>query len=112
MIGSSRASSSRWRSSACCRSLLLCGGNCASITPAPGAAVLFWPLFDRGLGSAMMFLPLSIATLGSIPKRDVPAASGFYNLTRQLGGSLGIAILTTMLSRREAVHRAALVEHI
>lgn len=59
-----------------------------------------------------MFLPLSIATLGSLPKHEVPAASGFYNLTRQLGGSLGIAALTTMLSRREAVHRAALVERI
>jgi DHA2 family multidrug resistance protein len=60
----------------------------------------------------MMFLPLSIATLGSLPKHEVPAASGFYNLTRQLGGSLGIAILTTMLSRREAAHRATLVERV
>ncbi|HSI11431.1 MAG TPA: DHA2 family efflux MFS transporter permease subunit [Chthoniobacter sp.] len=84
----------------------------ASINPDTGASDLFWPLVFRGLGSAMMFLPLSIATLGSLPKHEVPAASGFYNLTRQLGGSLGIAILTTMLSRREATHRAALVERI
>jgi DHA2 family multidrug resistance protein len=83
-----------------------------SINPDTGARDLFWPLVFRGLGSAMMFLPLSIATLGSLPKHEVPAASGFYNLTRQLGGSLGIAILTTMLSRREAAQRAALVEHI
>ena len=60
----------------------------------------------------MMFLPLSIATLGSLPKNEVPAASGFYNLTRQLGGSLGVAVLTTMLARREATHRAVLVERI
>ena len=84
----------------------------ATINPDTGASDLFWPLVFRGLGSAMMFLPLSIATLGSLPKHLVPAASGFYNLTRQLGGSLGIAILTTMLSRREATHRAALVENI
>ncbi len=84
----------------------------ASLNPDTGARDLFWPLVWRGLGSAMMFLPLSIATLGSLPKHEVPAASGFYNLTRQLGGSLGIAILTTMLSRREATHRAALVERI
>ena len=84
----------------------------ATINPDTGAGDLFWPLVFRGLGSAMMFLPLSIATLGSLPKHEVPAASGFYNLTRQLGGSLGIAILTTMLARREAAHRAALVEHI
>jgi DHA2 family multidrug resistance protein len=84
----------------------------ATINPDTGAGDLFWPLVGRGLGSAMMFLPLSIATLGSLPKRDVPAAAGFYNLTRQLGGSLGIAILTTMLSRREAAHRSVLVERI
>jgi len=84
----------------------------ASINPDTGSGDLFWPLVFRGLGSAMMFLPLSIATLGSLPKNLVPAASGFYNLTRQLGGSLGIAILTTMLSRREASHRATLVEHL
>ena len=84
----------------------------ATINPDTGAGDLFWPLVFRGLGSAMMFLPLSIATLGSIPKRDVPAASGFYNLTRQLGGSLGIAMLTTMLARREAAHRATLIERV
>jgi DHA2 family multidrug resistance protein len=84
----------------------------ASINPDTGAGDLFWPLVFRGLGSAMMFLPLSIATLGSVPKHEVPAASGFYNLTRQLGGSLGIAILTTLLARREAVHRASLVERV
>lgn len=82
------------------------------INPGTGARELFWPLVFRGFGSSMMFLPLSIATLGSLPKRDVPAAAGLYNLTRQLGGSLGIAILTTLLARREAVHRAALVEYI
>jgi DHA2 family multidrug resistance protein len=84
----------------------------ASLNPDTGTSNLFWPLIGRGLGSAMMFVPLSIATLGSLPKSEIPAASGFYNLTRQLGGSLGIATLTTMLARREATHRATLVEHI
>jgi DHA2 family multidrug resistance protein len=86
--------------------------NLATINPDTGAGDLFWPLVFRGLGSVMMFLPLSIATLGSLPKHEVPAASGFYNLTRQLGGSLGVAILTTLLARREAVSRAVLVENI
>lgn len=84
----------------------------SNINPDTGAPQLFWPLVWRGLGSVMMFLPLSIATLGSLPKNDIPAASGFYNLTRQLGGSLGIAILTTMLAHREAVNRSALVERV
>jgi DHA2 family multidrug resistance protein len=84
----------------------------ATINPDTGAGNLFWPLVFRGLGSVMMFLPLSIATLGSLPREAVPAASGFYNLTRQLGGSLGIAILTTLLAHREAVNRAVLVENV
>jgi DHA2 family multidrug resistance protein len=102
------------------RPLIIAGGlvtagtmfSLASINPDTGSGDLFWPLVARGLGSALMFLPLSIATLGAIPKHLVPAASGFYNLTRQLGGSLGIAILTTMLARREAVHRSALIERV
>ncbi|MEA3213722.1 MAG: transporter, family, multidrug resistance protein [Chthoniobacter sp.] len=84
----------------------------AGLNPDTGSGNLFWPLIGRGLGSAMMFVPLSIATLGMLPKHEIPAASGFYNLTRQLGGSLGIAMLTTMLARREAAHRAVLVERI
>ncbi len=83
-----------------------------TLNPDTGTGNLFLPLIFRGLGSAMMFVPLSIATLGALPRHAIPAASGFYNLTRQLGGSLGIATLTTLLARREAAHRAALVERI
>jgi DHA2 family multidrug resistance protein len=73
---------------------------------------LFWPLILRGAGTVMMFLPLSLATLGPIPKKDVYAASGFYNLTRQLGGSIGIAILTTVLAQRMVFHSAMLNERL
>lgn len=60
----------------------------------------------------MMFLPLSLATLGPLPKADIPAGSGFYNLTRQLGGSIGIALLSTILDQRQAFHRDVLAENI
>ena len=80
----------------------------------PGTSVpdLFWPLVARGLGSVMMFMPLSIATLGPLPKKDIAAGAGFYSLTRQLGSSIGIALITTLLARREGIHRAVLVERI
>ncbi|BAU12921.1 EmrB/QacA subfamily drug resistance transporter [Leptolyngbya sp. NIES-3755] len=80
----------------------------ASITPQTGTDDLFYPLLWRGGVTVLMFLPLSLATLGSLPKQDISAGSGFYNLTRQLGGSIGIAILTTLLAQREAFHRAQL----
>jgi len=83
-----------------------------AITPQTGPDQLFLPLVERGAFSVLMFLPLSLATLAPLPRQDIAAGSGFYNLTRQLGGSVGIAILTTLLSRREFFHRARLVEHI
>ncbi len=63
-----------------------------------------------------MFLPLTLAMLSPFPKADIPAGTGFYNLTsnlaRQLGGSIDIAILATVLDRREAFHRAVLSDSI
>jgi DHA2 family multidrug resistance protein len=56
-----------------------------------------------------MFLPLSIATLGSLDKKDVASGSGFFSLTRQLGGSIGIAAITTLVAKLQFVHRAQLV---
>jgi DHA2 family multidrug resistance protein len=82
------------------------------LTQSTGADQLYWPLIIRGIGTPLMFLPLSMATLSPIPKKDLPAASGFYNLTRQLGGSVGVALLTTLLARRQAFHRNVLVEKV
>ncbi|MBS1705272.1 MAG: DHA2 family efflux MFS transporter permease subunit [Armatimonadetes bacterium] len=83
-----------------------------SMTTQTGEDQLFAPLLIRGVGTVMMFLPLSLSTLGPVPKKDLPAASGFYNLTRQLGGSIGIAVLTTLLAQRHELHRSHLVENI
>lgn len=82
------------------------------LTTSTSADDLFWPLLVRSFGTVLMFLPLSIATLASIPKKDVGAATAFYNLTRQLGGSIGVALLTTLLGSRTAFHRSVLVEHL
>jgi DHA2 family multidrug resistance protein len=84
----------------------------AEITPQTGTDDLFLPLIWRGATTVLMFLPLSLATLGALPKQDISAGSGFYNLTRQLGGSIGIAILTTLLSQREAFHQDILLSKL
>jgi DHA2 family multidrug resistance protein len=84
----------------------------SAIGPDTGEDAIFWPLIFRGVTTVMMFLPLSLATLGPLPKQDVGAGSGFFNLTRQLGGSFGIAALTFVLDHQRAVHRAQLVEHL
>jgi DHA2 family multidrug resistance protein len=73
---------------------------------------LFWPLLIRGLGMGCMFIPLSVATLGPIPKMELAAASGFFNLSRQIGGSIGIAMLATVLEKRQKYHYDVLIEHV
>lgn len=82
------------------------------LSPDTGEDELFWPLIGRGAGTALIFLPLSIATLGGIPRSEIPAAAGLFSLTRQMGGSIGIAVLTTMLEKCAMIHRADLVNDI
>ena len=77
-----------------------------------GGDDLFWPQIVRGFGTVLMFPPHQLAALGPEPKEEVASPSGFFNLTRQLGGSIGVALLTTLLDKREAFHRAVLVEKL
>jgi DHA2 family multidrug resistance protein len=84
----------------------------ATLNTDTGSDQLFWPLIWRGFGTVVMFLPLSIVTLGSLPKKDVASGSGFFSLTRQLGGSIGIAAITTLVAKLQFVHRAQLVYSI
>ncbi len=72
----------------------------------------FWnfgiPLALTGIGSAMLFIPLSIAVLGATTPAEGPKASAFVNLSTQLGGSIAVAALAVYLDRREAFHSAIL----
>ena len=81
----------------------------ASITPQSGKDDLFYPLIWRGVFTIFMYLPLNLAALSSLPKSEIADGSGFFNLTRQMGGSIAIAALTTLLDNREAFHRAILL---
>jgi MFS transporter, DHA2 family, multidrug resistance protein len=83
-----------------------------TLTVSSSSGDLFAPLIVRSFGTVLMFLPLSMASLGSIPKKDIAAASGIYNLTRQLGGSVGVALLTTLLGTRQSFHHAVLAEKL
>jgi DHA2 family multidrug resistance protein len=72
----------------------------------------FWTfgaaLIVSGVGLSQIFVPLSIAVLGSVPPKDVAAASAFFNLARQVGGSIATAVLVTVLVRGVTHHQAAL----
>jgi DHA2 family multidrug resistance protein len=86
--------------------------NMSRWTLAAGWDQLFWPQVLRGVAMGLMFVPVSVATLRSLPPAEVAAGAGLYNLFRQLGGSFGVALLTTLLDRRAEVHRFQLSEHV
>jgi DHA2 family multidrug resistance protein len=82
------------------------------ITGESGGNDFFWSLIMRGVGLGMMFVPLTTITLAELTSRELPQGTGLYNFFRQLGGSLGIAAIATMLSHYTAQFRAILAEHI
>jgi DHA2 family multidrug resistance protein len=86
--------------------------NMSRWTLAAGWDQLFWPQVLRGVAMGLMFVPVSVATLRALPPAEVAAGAGLYNLFRQLGGSFGVAALTTLLDRRAEVHRFQLSEHV
>jgi MFS transporter, DHA2 family, multidrug resistance protein len=64
------------------------------------------PLIIRGFSMGLLFTPLSTLALADIPRHKMAQASGMFNVIRQLGGSFGVAIMGTMLTRRMIYHTA------
>jgi DHA2 family multidrug resistance protein len=77
-----------------------------------GSGELFWPLVFRGIGLGLIFVPLTSASMAELSVRQLAQGTGLFNLTRQLGGSLGIALMATLLSRFTATRHAVLAEHV
>ena len=75
-------------------------------------STVIWPRIVLGIGMGFFFIPLTTMTMAGIKKEDMGNASAIYNLLRNLGGSFGVAFVTTVLSRREQFHQARLVEHV
>ena len=71
----------------------------AVTTTDSGFWTFFWPLVVSGIGLAQIFVPLTVTVVGGVQPRDIPAAAAFFNLARQMGGSVAIAALVTILSR-------------
>lgn len=84
----------------------------ARFTLAVDFASVAWPRVIMGIGMGFIFIPLTTLTLSGIPKEEMANATSVYNLIRNLGGSFGVAIMTTLLNRRAQFHQARLVEHL
>jgi MFS transporter, DHA2 family, multidrug resistance protein len=64
------------------------------------------------MGLMIAMLPVNNMALGSLPPERLKSAAGLYNLTRILGGAVGLALLTTLLNLRTDLHLARLHEQI
>jgi DHA2 family multidrug resistance protein len=73
---------------------------------------IVWPRVGMSVGVGLLFIPLTTMTLSNIRKEEMGNATGIFNLLRNLGGSFGVAIVTTMLARRTQFHQVHLVEHL
>jgi len=70
-----------------------------------------FPLMTTGVGAALLFIPLTTAVLGGVSQREGARASAYTNLAVQLGGSIAIAALSTLIDRRTAFHLATLADN-
>lgn len=73
---------------------------------------VIWPRVVLGVGMGFLFIPLTTLTMSGIRKEDMGNASAIYNLLRNLGGSFGVAFVTTILSRRAQMHQNYLGENL
>ncbi len=73
---------------------------------------IIWPRIVLGIGMPFIFISLTILTMAGIKKEEMGNATGIYNLLRNLGGSFGVAFVTTMLQRRAQFHQFRLVENL
>src|SRR6266852_4617112 len=66
----------------------------------------------QGLGLAFLFIPINVSAFAYVPREKTNMGTGIINLARNIGASVGIATVTTMLERRTQVHQARLADHV
>ena len=76
-----------------------------------GMSSIVWPTIFSGVAISFIFVPLATSSMGTLRQEQIGAASGLFNLMRNLGGSIGIAGLTTLVARGAQSNQAAFVSH-
>jgi len=82
------------------------------LTPDTSKDAFFWMLIVRGLGMGLLFIPITTMSLSTLKGQQIGQGAAFTGMMRQLGGSFGIALITTFMARQNVVHRNALVSHM
>lgn len=77
-----------------------------------GSDQLLWPNIVRAIGQALVLAPLSAVATAGIEAENAGSASGLFNMMRNLGGAVGIALLQTVLTKREQYHSNVLMQSV
>ena len=91
---------------------LFCLWGYKTLTPDTGSDAFFWMLMLRGLGLSMLFIPVTTLSLSTLRGQQIGQGASFTGMMRQLGGSFGIALITTFMTRQNAAHRNDLIANI
>ena len=73
---------------------------------------MYWALILRGIGLGLLFVPITTLSLSTLKGKSIGEGAAFTGMMRQLGGSFGIAIITTFITRFTQEHRVNLVSHL
>ena len=73
---------------------------------------IFWPQIIQGAGLSLLFVPLTTVSMDKIPREKMGNATSLFNLMRNIGGSIGIAVTGTMIARQTRVVTGTLGEHV
>jgi len=73
---------------------------------------IFWPQLVQGAGLSLLFVPLTTVAMDAIPREKMGNATSLFNLMRNIGGSIGIAMTGTMLARRQQTVTAVLSSNV
>lgn len=82
------------------------------ITPDTSKDNFFWMLIFRGVAMGLLFIPVTTLSLSTLKGRQIGEGAAFTGMMRQLGGSFGIAIITTLMAQQVMVHRGSLVNNL
>jgi MFS transporter, DHA2 family, multidrug resistance protein len=73
---------------------------------------IFWPQLIQGVGMSLLFVPLTTVSMDPIPRERMGNATSLFNLMRNIGGSIGIAMTGTLLSRHSQATTSMLGSHV
>ena len=82
------------------------------LTPDTSSDNFFWMLMIRGVGMGMLFIPITTLALSTLKGREIGEGAAFTGMMRQLGGSFGVALVTTFMAQQMEVHRMNVQAHL